>query len=41
MELADFIRLGEQEPALPFVIIGGYALAEYGLEFLVLTICWL
>ncbi len=30
MELADFIRLGSQEPALRFLIIGGYAVAAHG-----------
>jgi hypothetical protein len=30
MELADFIRLGCQEPALQFLIIGGYAVAAHG-----------
>jgi hypothetical protein len=30
MELADFIRLGQQEPALQFLIIGGYAVAAHG-----------
>lgn len=30
MELADFIRLGQQGPALQFLIIGGYAVAAHG-----------
>ena len=30
MELADFIRLGQQDPPLPFLIIGGYAVAAHG-----------
>jgi len=30
MELADFIQLGHQEPALGFLIIGGYAVAAHG-----------
>jgi hypothetical protein len=30
MELADFIRLARQEPALPFLVIGGYAVAAHG-----------
>ncbi len=30
MELADFIRVGRQEPALRFLIIGGYAVAAHG-----------
>lgn len=30
VELADFIRVGEQEPPLPFLIIGGYAVAAHG-----------
>ena len=30
MELADFIRVGGQEPALRFLIIGGYAVAAHG-----------
>ena len=30
MELADFIRLGHQEPSLRFLIIGGYAVAAHG-----------
>lgn len=30
MELADFIRLGNQEPALRFLIIGGYAVGAHG-----------
>lgn len=30
MELADFIRLGQQEPSLPFLVIGGYAVAAHG-----------
>ena len=30
MELADFIRVGRQAPALRFLIIGGYAVAAHG-----------
>lgn len=30
MDLADFIRVGEQEPALGFLVIGGYAVAAHG-----------
>ena len=30
MELADFIRLGDQDPPLRFLIIGGYAIAAHG-----------
>jgi len=30
MELADFIRLARREPALAFLIIGGYAVAAHG-----------
>ena len=30
MELAEFIRMGQQSPALPFLIIGGYAVAAHG-----------
>lgn len=30
VDLPDFIRLGRQEPLLPFVIIGGYAVAAHG-----------
>lgn len=30
MELADFIRLGRSEPALRFLVIGGYAVAAHG-----------
>jgi hypothetical protein len=30
MELADFIRLAQQEPGLSFLIIGGYAVAAHG-----------
>jgi hypothetical protein len=30
MELRDFIDLGHQEPALQFLIIGGYAVAAHG-----------
>jgi hypothetical protein len=30
VELADFIRLGGREPALRFLIIGGYAVAAHG-----------
>ncbi len=30
MELADFIRLGHQDPPLQFLIIGGYAVAAHG-----------
>ena len=30
MELADFIQLARGEPALPFLIIGGYAVAAHG-----------
>jgi len=30
MELPDFIRLGQQEPALACLIIGGYAVAAHG-----------
>ncbi len=30
MELADFVRLGYKDPALPFLIIGGYAVAAHG-----------
>lgn len=30
MELPEFIRLGKQEPALQFLIIGGYAVATHG-----------
>lgn len=30
MELPDFIRLGQQEPALAYLIIGGYAVAAHG-----------
>lgn len=30
MELADFIKLGHQEPPLPSLVIGGYAVAAHG-----------
>lgn len=30
MELGDFIRLGQGEPALQFLIVGGYAVAAHG-----------
>lgn len=30
MELGDFIRLGSTTPALPFLIVGGYAVAAHG-----------
>jgi hypothetical protein len=30
MELADFVRLGQQDPPLRFLIIGGYAVAAHG-----------
>jgi hypothetical protein len=30
MELPDFIRLGQQEPSMRFLIIGGYAVAAHG-----------
>ena len=30
MELTDFIQLGCKEPSLPFLIIGGYAVATHG-----------
>ncbi len=30
MEIADFIRLGHQEPALRFLIIGGWAVGAHG-----------
>lgn len=30
MELADFIQLGNREPALRFLVIGGYAVAAHG-----------
>jgi hypothetical protein len=30
MELADFIRLGQKDPELRFLVIGGYAVAAYG-----------
>ena len=30
MELPDFIRLGQEEPPLRFLIIGGYAVAAHG-----------
>ena len=30
MELADFVRLGDQEPPLRFLIIGGYAVGAHG-----------
>ena len=30
MEIADFIRLGQQQPSLPFLIIGGYAVSAHG-----------
>lgn len=30
MDLADFVRLGNEEPALQFLIIGGYAVAAHG-----------
>ena len=30
MELPDFIQLANAEPALPFLIIGGYAVAAHG-----------
>jgi len=30
MELADFIRLGQQQPVLRFLVIGGYAVAAHG-----------
>ncbi len=30
MELTDFVRLGDQEPPLRFLIIGGYAVGAHG-----------
>ncbi len=30
MELADFVRIGHQEPPLRFLIIGGWAVAAHG-----------
>lgn len=30
MEFADFVRLGDQEPPLRFLIIGGYAVGAHG-----------
>jgi hypothetical protein len=30
VDLSDFIRLGSAEPALPFLVIGGYAVAAHG-----------
>ncbi len=30
MELADFIKLGDREPPLPALVIGGYAVAAHG-----------
>lgn len=30
MELADFVELGHRQPALRFMIIGGYAVAAHG-----------
>lgn len=30
MDLADFIRLGSETPALRFLVIGGYAVAAHG-----------
>lgn len=30
MEITDYIRIGQQEPPLPFLIIGGYAVAAHG-----------
>lgn len=30
MDLADFIELANRQPALPFLVIGGYAVAAHG-----------
>lgn len=30
MDITDFIRLAQQEPSMPFLIIGGYAVGAHG-----------